>query len=63
MKKLIKAYRRHVLYHTSYFNIAKQYIKTLSDVNKVTTFSYGMDLAWFTKDPVIRKILHDGGVN
>lgn len=63
MIKIIKAYRKQVLYHTTYFNIAKQYIKSLNDVDKVTAFSYGMNIAWFAKDPAICKILRDGGVN
>ena len=38
--KIIKAYRKHVLYHTTYFNVAKQYINSLIDLDKVQSFKY-----------------------
>jgi hypothetical protein len=61
MKKIIKAYRKHVLYHTTYFNIAKQYINSLVDIDKVKSFSYGTNIAGATKDPILRQILLNGG--
>ena len=61
--KIVRAYRKHVLYHTTYFNIAKQYINSLSDINKINTFAYGTNIAGFTKDPTLRQILLDGGSN
>lgn len=63
MLKIIKAYRKHTLYHTTYFNTAKQYIKSLTDVDKINSFSYGTNIAGAVKDPILRKILMDGGVN
>lgn len=62
-QKIIKAYRKHVLYHTTYFNVAKQYLKSLTDISKVVNFSYGISLAWTIKDPTIRKILQEGDAN
>lgn len=63
MQKIIKAYRKHVLYHTTYFNVAKQYINSLNSIDKVTAFSYGTQLAGTVKDLTIRQILLDGGSN
>jgi hypothetical protein len=60
--KIIIAYRKHILYHTTYFNAAKQHITSLVDVDKVNAFSYGTNIAWTVKDPALRKILQDGGV-
>lgn len=62
-QKVIKAYREHVLYHTTYFNVAKQYLKSLTDIDKVVDFSYGMNLAWTVKDQTLQKILCGGGIN
>ena len=59
--KIVKAYRRHVLYHTTYFNIAKQYINSLVDIDKVVEFTYGMDVSKATDNEVIEQILKNGG--
>ena len=61
MQKIIKTYRKHVLYHTTYFNVAKQYIKSLTDIDLVNKFTYGTNITGFTKDPVIKRILQGGG--
>ena len=61
MQKIIKAYRKHVLYHTTYFNIAKQYLKTLTDIDTINRFTYGTNITGMTKDPAIKRILQDGG--
>lgn len=61
--KIIKAYRKHVLFHTTYFNVAKQYLKSLTDVDKVFNFYYGMSITWKAKDSTIQKILQDGGID
>ena len=63
MLKIIKAYRKHVLYHTTYFNAAKQYIKSLNDIDKVISFTYGTNISWTVEDTTLRKILIGGGVN
>ena len=60
MVKIIKAYRKHVLYHTTYFNVAKQYINSLVDIDKIKAFSYGDNVAGTAKDSTLRKILHGG---
>ena len=61
MQKIIKAYRKHVLYHTTYFNVAKQYIQSLTDIDTINKFTYGTNIAGVTKDPAIRRILLEGG--
>lgn len=58
---IINAFRKHLLYHTTYFNAAKQYIKTLTDIDKVNTFSYGNDISNATEDVTLRQILKNGG--
>ena len=63
MIKIINAYRKHVRYHTTYFNTAKHYINSLTDTDKIKAFSYGNDVTYTIKDPVLRKILVDGGIN
>jgi hypothetical protein len=60
MLKVIKAFRRHVTYHTTYFNAAKQYINSLTDVEKIEKFSYGADVLVAVKDRVIKQILRNG---
>ena len=63
MKKIILAYRKHVLYHTTYFNAAKQYINSSTDLEQISTFVYGVDISGVVADPVLRQILLDGGTN
>ena len=57
MLKVIAAFRKHVLYHTTYFNVAKQYINTLTDTKKIETFTYGTDLSFATDDETVKQIL------
>jgi hypothetical protein len=61
MAKIVKAFRKHVLYHTTYFNVAKQYINTLTDIEKVNLFNYGADVSVLTRNPALKQILIDGG--
>lgn len=63
IKKIIKTYRKHVLYHTTYFNTAKQYINSLTNVNKINDFSYGLEIFGAVQDKTVQQILHDGGAN
>lgn len=60
MAKILSKFKRHVLYHTTYFNTAKQYLKTLVDINKITNFTYGVDVSNHTKDAAIKRILKGG---
>jgi hypothetical protein len=60
MSKIIRAFRKHVLYHTTYFNIAKQYINTLTDPEKISTFTYGTDVSKLANSQAILQILRDG---
>jgi hypothetical protein len=61
MQKIIQMYRKHILYHTTYFNVAKQYINSLTDIDSINTFTYGMDVINATEDNIIRQILRSGG--
>lgn len=59
--KIVKAYRKHILYHTTYFNVAKQYVKSLVDIDKVKAFTYGDNVLNAVKDDTLKQILKDGG--
>lgn len=61
MDKVVKAFRKHVLYHTTYFNVAKQYIDTLADTEAVETFNYGADVSAMVRNPTLLQILTNGG--
>lgn len=60
MLKVIKAFRRHVTYHTTYFNAAKQYINSLTDIEKINKFNYGDDVTSVINDIIIKQILKNG---
>lgn len=61
MFKIISTFKRYTLYHTTYFNIAKQYINTLTSTEKVNMFTYGTDVSEVVDDIVIKQILKNGG--
>lgn len=61
MTKIIKAFRQHILYHTTYFNVAKQYLNSLVDIDEVNAFIYGMNVSNAVEDSTIKQILKDGG--
>lgn len=61
MLKITKAFRKHVLYHTTYYNVAKQYINSLSDIDKINRFEYGMDISFVTDNILLKQILKKGG--
>jgi hypothetical protein len=61
MIKIINTFKRHTLYHTTYFNTAKQYINSLVSIEKVNMFTYGTDVSDIVEDPVIKQILKNGG--
>jgi hypothetical protein len=61
MSKIISTFKRYTLYHTTYFNVAKQYIKSLVDIEKVNTFTYGTDVSEVVDNIVIKQILKNGG--
>lgn len=60
MSKIIKAFRQHILYHTTYFNVVKQYINMMTDIEKIELFAYGTDVSDVTTDPHIKQILIKG---
>ena len=61
MLKIVKAFRNHILYHTTYYNAAKQYINSLSDIEKINRFEYGMDVSATVNDSMLKQILKNGG--
>jgi uncharacterized protein YvpB len=61
MSKIIRYFKHYTLYHTTYFNVAKQYINSLTDLNKITNFAYGDDVSEIVEDKNIKKILKTGG--
>lgn len=61
MTKIITTFKRYTLYHTTYFNVAKQYINSLVDIEKANTFTYGADVSEVVDDIVIKQILKNGG--
>lgn len=61
MRVITRAFRKHVLYHTTYYNAVKQYINSLTDIEKVNLFCYGTDVSEIISDPVLKQILKNGG--
>lgn len=61
MLTVIKAYKRHILYHTTYFNALKQYVKKLSDLEQINTVRYGTDVLDSVEDNAIRCIIKSKG--
>lgn len=61
MTKVVRAFRKHVLYHTTYYNAVKQYINSLTDLEKINLFSYGDDVSDTIEDIVLRQIVKNGG--
>ena len=62
MLKVIKAFKAHTLYHTTYFNAAKQYIKSLTDIEKVNVFKYGTDVSGSVENIILKQIIKNGDV-
>lgn len=60
MRKIINAANLHTLYHTTYFNVAKQYINSLSNIEDILKFTYGTNLSGFVTDKSISYILNRG---
>jgi hypothetical protein len=59
--KIINAFKQHILYHTTYFNVAKQYVASLVNIDEVKAFTYGINVARATNDDTIKQILANGG--
>ena len=41
MSLIIKSVNTHILYHTTYFNLAKNCILNMNDIESISTFKYG----------------------
>jgi predicted DNA-binding ArsR family transcriptional regulator len=61
MIRIIAAFKRYVQYHTTYFNVAKQYINSLTDLTKINKFTYGTDVIDAIDNKAIKQILKNGG--
>lgn len=61
MLKIIRASKSYTLYHTTYFNAAKQYVKALTSIEQVNLFNYGMDVSDSVENPLLKQILKNGG--
>jgi hypothetical protein len=61
MCKVINAFKQHLLYHTTYFNVAKQYLTSLVNIDEVTSFTYGNSVDGVVTDTTIKQILKNGG--
>jgi hypothetical protein len=61
MIKIINTFRTYILYHTTYFNAAKQYVNSLTNIEKVNLFTYGMDVSEAVQNTTLRRILKSGG--
>lgn len=60
MISIVEAFKRHTLYHTTYFNAAKHYVMSLQSVEAVKLFTYGTDVSDFVTDTVLRQIIKNG---
>ena len=60
LQKVLNAAQKHMNYHTTYFNVAKQYVNSLTEVESVQLFTYGTDVSSIVTDPVIKQILKRG---
>lgn len=58
---IVTEFKKHTLYHTTYFNVAKHYIKSLVNTEQVKLFTYGTDVSDFTDNAVLQRILKNGG--
>jgi hypothetical protein len=63
MARIVKAARAHQLYHTTYFNFAKQYVNSLTDLRAVHEFTYGTDVSSIADDNILKQILRNGGAS
>lgn len=61
MSSIIAAYRRHIMYHTAYFNAAKQYINSLTDLKEINYFKYGSDISDSVEDLTLKQLIKTGG--
>lgn len=60
MYKIVRAFRKHVLYHTTYYNVVKQYINSLTDIEAINMFYYGLDISDTVSDVILKQILKNG---
>jgi hypothetical protein len=61
MTKILDTFKQFIRYHTTYFNAAKQYINSLRSIEKINQFTYGTDVSDILSDPVLKRLLKNGG--
>lgn len=57
IEAILLAMDAHILYHNSYFNSLKNYIKTLTDINTIVEIKYGDDFPDIYKSSVLLDII------
>lgn len=62
MIKIINKANSHIVFHTTYFNSLKYYIKELTDITKINEVVYGTDLSNYVANPVIKNILEEANL-
>ena len=62
IQKIVKTFRFFTIYHTTYFNAAKHFIKNLTDAEEIKSFSYGTDVSNYDSDATIKQILKEGAI-
>lgn len=61
MLKIINQADRHILFHTTYFNVLKFYIESLTEIELVKNIEYGIDLTNVVEVPQqVKEILTQG---
>ena len=63
MFKIISCFKQHTQYHTTYFNAAKHYIKSLTDIDKINRFVYGDSITHTVDNAILKQILINGEVS
>ena len=59
MQTIIAAATNHKIYHTTYFNAAKNYINHLEDTETILAFNYGDTLPEEYQTDVLKSLNHD----
>ena len=57
MYKIISSTRSHIQYHTTYFNLLKQYVNTLVTSEEVQNTYYGIDVEKISTDKTMKTFL------
>lgn len=58
-KLIVKASRDLIKYHTTYFNLLKNYVKTLQDSEKISGIYYGVDLLDLDDSELVKDLMRE----